>query len=168
LRSVERRRRRWTIFFGLAALVVLADQLSKLWVVGAFPRPTPIVGDLVRIVVTYNTGGIFGLFGNTAVPLALASVLVIGLIVLYQSRQGLRGHWLPTVALGLLLGGAVGNLLDRIRLGAVIDFVDMGIGDLRWYTFNVADASISTAILLLILMSVFGDRLLSRLRWRHG
>jgi len=59
------------------------------------------------------------------------------------------------VALGLLLGGALGNLLDRVRYGSVIDFVDMGIGAWRFYTYNVADAAISTAIVLLVAMALF-------------
>ncbi|MDQ3938629.1 MAG: signal peptidase II [Chloroflexota bacterium] len=154
-------RRRWSAFLALAVGVVVSDQLTKQWIdanvtVGA---PIPVVGDMVRVVKTYNTGGIFGLFGDSALPLALASLLVIGLILLYQARQGLRSHWLLTVALGLLLGGALGNLIDRLRLGAVIDFVDLGIGELRWYTFNVADAAISTAIVLLVVITLLGDRL---------
>ena len=70
------------------------------------------------------------------------------------------------MALGLLLGGAIGNFLDRVRLGAVIDWVDIGIGDLRWYTFNVADSAISIALLLLFVMAVFGDRITRRLEHR--
>ncbi|CAN5776921.1 signal peptidase II [soil metagenome] len=154
--------RRWAVFGVLAASVASADQLSKLWVVQAFPQPTEIVGDLVRIVLVRNSGGIFGLLGDSALMLATASTVVIALIVVYHAREGLRQHWLLSVALGLLLGGAVGNLIDRLRLGYVVDFVDMGIGDLRWYTFNVADAAISTSIVLLIWLALFGERLAAR------
>jgi signal peptidase II len=164
------RNRRWLTFFGLAAIVIVADQLSKLYVDANFAvaspyattgtsQPTPIIDGIVRIAKSYNTGGIFGLFGNSALVLALASTVVIGLIVLYQARQGTTGPWPLTVALGLLLGGALGNFTDRIRLGAVVDFVDMGIGDWRWYTFNVADSAISIALVILIGLSLFGDRL---------
>ena len=167
------RRRRWLAFFGLAAAVVAADQASKWWVDANFPvaspyalpggnQPTPVIDGLVRIAKSYNTGGIFGLFGDSAVILALASTVVIALIVVYHAREGTRGPVMLTVALGLLLGGAIGNFIDRIRLGAVVDFVDMGIGDWRWYTFNVADSAISVALLLLILTSLFGDRLSRR------
>lgn len=167
-------RRRWLTFGSIATTVVVADQLTKLWVdanfseasVHALPgaiQPTPIIDGLVRIAKSYNTGGIFGLFGNSAVVLALASTIVIALIVVYQAREGVRGPWPLTVALGLLLGGAIGNFVDRIRLGAVVDFVDLGIGDFRWYTFNVADSAISVALLVLIVLSVFGDRLSQRL-----
>ncbi len=168
------RRRRWLAFGGLAAVVIIADQLSKIWVDANFervsthplhgqPQPTPIIDGFVRIAKNYNEGGIFGLFGNSAIVLALASTFVIGLIVVYQWREGTRGPWLLTVALGLLLGGALGNFIDRIRYQHVIDFVDMGIGDWRWYTFNVADSAISIALLLLILLSLFGERLTRRL-----
>lgn len=159
------------IFGGLAAVVAISDQLTKNWVdssfalattgppVSGFARPTPVLGEFVRIAKGYNDGGIFGLFGDSALVLGAASLIVIALIVLYQARQGSANGPLLSVALGFLLGGAVGNLIDRIRHGHVIDFVDMGIGDLRWYTFNVADASISTAIVLLIGLSLLGDRL---------
>lgn len=60
-----------------------------------------------------------------------------------------------SIALGLLLGGAIGNLVDRLRLGYVVDFIDIGIGDLRFYTFNLADSAISLAIVLLIGAALF-------------
>ena len=170
------RRRRWLIFAILALLVIAVDQASKLWVDASFGQasihptpggvqPTPIIGDFVRIAKSYNTGGIFGLFGNSALVLALSSTVVIALIVVYQVREGVRNVVL-TIALGLLLGGAVGNFIDRVRLGWVVDFVDMGIGDARFYTFNVADSAISLALLLLILLALFGERLTARLEQR--
>src|SRR4029077_2467673 len=84
---------------------------------------------------------------------AMVSLVVVGLIVAYHARSG-RSTYL-SVTLGLLLGGALGNLIDRVRLGYVVDFVDAGIGNLRWYTFNVADAAISFAILLLLAASLW-------------
>jgi signal peptidase II len=154
--------RRWAVFLGLAAAVALADQLTKAVVVQAFPQSTQILGDLLRITIVRNTGGIFGLLGDSALVLAAASTVVIALIVLYQAREGTRQHWLLSVALGLLLGGALGNLTDRLRLGYVVDFVDAGIGGLRWYTFNVADSAISISIVLLIGLALFGERLPGR------
>ncbi len=163
------RTRRWVLFAGLALAVVITDQLSKAfvdadfrpaWTRGPTPgydAPTPVLGDNVRIAKSYNEGGIFGLFGEAAPILAIASLAVIAFIVYYQARHGWRSRLL-TVALGLLLGGALGNFIDRVRFGYVIDFVDMGVGDLRWYTFNVADASISTAIVALVTIGLLGDR----------
>jgi signal peptidase II len=144
----------WLPFFGLTATIVVLDQLAKAWLVSIL-RPgesLPVVDDLLRLVNSQNNGGLFGLLHGQAVPFAVLSLVVIGLIVLYHGRSG-RSPYL-TLTLGLLLGGAIGNLVDRVRLGYVVDFVDAGIGGLRWYTFNVADAAISFAILLLIAASL--------------
>ena len=122
-------------------------------------QPTSIIGELVRIAESYNDGGIFGIFGSSAPVLALASLAVMVMIVWYHQREGLRGHWLLTVALGLVLGGALGNFADRARIGHVIDWVDMGFGGIRWYTFNIADAAISISIVLFIGLAIFGNRL---------
>ncbi len=160
--------RRWLVFFGLALGVVVADQASKAVIdnafklastqgtIAGFGEPTQVIGDLVRIAKSYNDGGLFGLFDAAAPILALASLVVIGILVVVQARSGPRASWLTTVALGLLLGGAIGNLLDRIRFGYVIDWVDMGIGSWRFYTFNVADSAISIAIVLLLAAAIFG------------
>ena len=145
----EARRPLWAAFAGLAGVVVVADQLTKAWLV-SFLGPgqsTPLVGDLVRLVYSRNSGGLFGLLPGQATPFAIVSLIVMGLIVAYHARAG-RSPYL-TLTLGLLLGGAIGNLIDRVRLGYVLDFVDAGIGTLRWYTFNVADAGVSLAIVLL-------------------
>lgn len=156
--------RRWTLFVIIAATVVAADQLTKAWVVANVPlgRSVEVVGDLLRLTIVHNSGGIFGLFGESATLLALASTGVIALIVFYQASEGTRHHWLLSGALGLLLGGALGNLIDRLRIGYVVDFVDAGIGSTRWYTFNVADSAISVALVMLIGLSLFGDRLAGR------
>jgi signal peptidase II len=151
---VTRGRPRWLLFATLAIGVLVTDQLTKAWVAANVPagRPVRVIDDFVRLVISHNTGGLFGMFRDLAPVFALASVGVIGLIVLYHARSG--RSLVLTTALGLLLGGALGNLFDRVRLGYVLDFVDAGIGDLRWYTFNVADASISTALLLLVLLAL--------------
>lgn len=140
----------WPVFLGLAATVIIADQLTKAWLVSVLvpSESMPVVGDYLRLVHSQNNGALFGLFRESAILFGLASIVVIGLIVAYHARSG-RSRYM-SVALGLLLGGAIGNLIDRLRLGYVVDFVDAGIGTFRWYTFNVADAAISFAILFLI------------------
>jgi len=145
-------RARWPIFLGLAALVVVADQLAKAWLVSMLPVPgdrLSVIGDYARLVHSQNSGALFGLFKDQALLFGIVSIGVVGLIVWYHGSSG--RNTLLSVALGLLLGGALGNLTDRLRLGYVVDFVDLGIGDLRFYTFNVADMAISGAVLLLIL-----------------
>lgn len=148
-------RSRLALFTGLAIGIAVVDQLLKAWIVANFEvnRVVPIWGEFARIAVTHNTGAIFGMFRDQAPIFALFSLGVIGLIVWYESRVG--GSLLATLALGLLLGGALGNLADRLRLGYVVDFVDLGIGTWRWYTFNVADMAISASIVLLLLMAIW-------------
>lgn len=150
----------WLAFLALAGGIVVADQLTKQWVVAtvSYGSVMPILGDYVRIWTVHNTGAIFGLFGNQAVLFAALSIGVVALIVWFHGRSMLTNGWFATLALGLLLGGAVGNLIDRVRLGYVIDFMDMGVGDLRFYTYNVADAAISASLVLLILMAFWPSR----------
>ena len=145
---------RLALFAGLALTVAVLDQLVKAWIVANFQvdRIVPILGEYVRIALSHNTGALFGLFRDQAPIFALFSLGVIALIVWYEWRAG--ASLLVTLALGFLLGGALGNLTDRLRLGYVVDFVDIGIGTFRWYTFNVADASISLSVLLLLLLAI--------------
>ena len=147
-------RRRWAPFVGLAATVVVADQAAKAVVTGALApgESVDIVGDLVRIVFGQNSGALFGLFKDNAAMFGIVSLVVIGLIVVYHARSA--GSLYLTVTLGLLLGGAIGNMVDRLRLGYVVDFVDVGLGTMRFYTFNVADSAISLAILLLFVAAL--------------
>jgi signal peptidase II len=172
-----RARRRWTLFLGLAMAVVVLDQASKLWVDGSFAvasrgipagqpgGPTEMLGTFVRIAKTYNDGAIFGTFEAIAPFMAVLSLLVIVGITWYEWRHGAGGGPLVTAGLGLLLGGAVGNLIDRVRIGHVIDFVDMGVGDARWYAWNIADAAVFVGILCLFAAALLGDR---AVRGRHG
>jgi signal peptidase II len=145
----------WLTFIGLAASIVAADQLTKAWLVSflAPGQSVDVIGDLVRLVHSQNSGGLFGLLNGQAVPFGLVSLVVVGLIVLYHART--PPNLYVSITLGLLLGGALGNLIDRLRIGYVVDFVDAGIGSLRWYTFNVADTAISFAIVLLLAASLW-------------
>jgi signal peptidase II len=143
----------WPVFLGLAAAVVVADQLTKAWISATLaPKESmSLIGDTLRLVHGQNNGALFGLFRDNAALFGVISIAVVGLIVAYHGRSG-RSPYL-SVALGLLLGGAIGNMIDRLRIGYVVDFVDVGIGNLRFYTFNVADSAISCAILLLIVLA---------------
>jgi hypothetical protein len=103
------RRPLWTAFAGLAAAVVVLDQLAKAWLVSflAPGQSTPVIDDLLRLVHSQNTGGLFGLLKGQAAPFAALSLIVMALIVGYHARSG-RSPYL-TVTLGLLLGGAIGS-----------------------------------------------------------
>jgi len=164
------RRRRWALFGGLAGAVVVLDQVTKAWVDGSFALasrgipagepggPSEVVGDLVRIAKTYNDGAIFGFLETSAMLMAALSVLVIVGITWYEWRRAAGLGPLVTIGLGLLLGGAIGNLIDRVAHGYVIDFVDMGIGGSRWYAWNVADAAVFLGIVTLFAAALLGDR----------
>jgi len=150
VRGETRRTAHWFVFFGLALAVLVLDQLTKAWLTS---RLSPgefmtVLGDYVRLVYSQNSGALFGLFRDNALLFGIVSLFVIGLIVVYHRQVGSSVYL--SIALGLLLGGALGNVTDRLRLGYVVDFVDIGIGGFRWYTFNVADAAISVAIVMLI------------------
>jgi signal peptidase II len=147
---------RGLLFLGLAVLVVLLDQSTKrlaedrLERTGVRSVPLPIVGDFLRFTYVENRGAAFGLLQDQTAFFVLVGVIVIGVIAAsyrYLPRSGFRLH----LALGLQLGGAVGNLIDRIRQGYVVDFVDFGYHSNWWPVFNVADSAIVIGVALLAL-----------------
>jgi signal peptidase II len=146
------------LFWPLAAAIVLADCASKRVVEGAIdPGSTKqILGDFVRFTLGYNTGIAFGLsFGDSARPLLIlfTIVAVAGIIWIYRSTE--VRHKVQITALALIMGGAIGNLLDRFQSSAgVVDFIDVGVGTTRFWTFNVADSAITIGAILLILSSM--------------
>ncbi len=133
--------------------MAVSDQLLKGWVVANFKLNTPVevVGDWFRIDLTHNPGGLFGILQGSAPIFAVVTVVVVGVLVALEIGSGWRS-WLVTLTLGLLLGGAIGNFIDRIQLGYVVDFADIGIGSWRFYIFNVADAAVTISILLMIVI----------------
>ena len=139
------------VFFLTALLVVAADQLSKIWIRSnlAIGESLPEAG-LFRLTQVRNTGAAFGLFPDQSFPLtivALIGVVVILLFTLLFSRQfPFFGDRLGKLALGLILGGTVGNLIDRLHLGYVTDFIDIGI----WPAFNVADSAVVIGVILVV------------------
>ncbi|HXZ00446.1 MAG TPA: signal peptidase II [Stellaceae bacterium] len=148
----------------VAAVVALADQLAKAWILTLFSdRPPgsvlPVAGFL-NLALTWNRGMSFGLFNNTAalntiIFTVLAAVIVAGLLVwLRRARETL-----VALAIGLVIGGAVGNVIDRLWRGAVVDFLDFHLGQWHFYVFNLADAAISVGVGLMLL-----DSLLARTR----
>ena len=146
---------RWVLFAAIAIAVVVVDQAAKGWIIANMDpgESMTILGEWLRFVHGQNSGILFGLLPQSAPIFAIVSLGVTALIVVYHRKAG-RGI-LVTIALGLLLGGAIGNLLDRLNHGYVVDFVDMGIGTWRFYTYNLADACITTSILMLLAMAVF-------------
>lgn len=134
-----------------AAGVLLADQASKAAVAAnlALGERVPVIGDLVVLWHVRNEGAAFSLFQGGQIFFLIVTVLAFAMLIYFQRAFRGRGVALYVV-LGLILGGTLGNLVDRIRLGYVTDFISVGIGDLRWPTWNVADASIVVGILALV------------------
>ena len=145
----------------LAILVLFLDQVSKLaileWVVP--PAAGIAVTGFLAIVLVWNRGMSFGLFnvGDPLVPWilgAIAVAVVIGLVWWLA-----RAHrWLVIAGLGLVLGGAVGNLVDRLLYGAVVDFVLLHAGRWQWPAFNLADSAITLGVIALLWDSLFGGQ----------
>lgn len=146
----------------IAALVVVADQISKSWVLGLFAgrasRILPVT-PFFNMVLTWNTGMSFGLFNDNAAVNALiftviAAVIVVGLVVwLRRTREPLL-----SAAIGLVIGGAVGNVIDRLLRGAVVDFLDFHVAQWHWFAFNLADAAICVGVGLMVIDSLLGRR----------
>jgi signal peptidase II len=141
----------------LIALVVIADQITKLLVVLelGLHESLPVLRGLLDLTHVRNTGAAFG-FLNTAdfpgKPVVIAVVAFGALVgVSLYARQLPAAHWLARLGLALILGGAAGNLVDRVRQGYVVDFVDVYWGDWHFWAFNVADAAISVGVGIIIL-----------------
>ena len=142
------------VLLQLAVLVFLCDQFTKFLVREflQFRFSFPQEG-FFRLTHTHNTGSAFGLFQGQNLPLIFASLVGIAVLVLIFNSQPRQGPLLR-LSIGLQLGGAAGNLLDRFLLGHVTDFIDVG----AWPVFNVADASIVTGLVLLGWLFLVQDR----------
>jgi signal peptidase II len=139
-----------------ALLILIADQVTKALVVANLDvgQQVPVVGDLVMIWHVQNRGAAFSLFQGALPLMYLVTVLALGMLVYFYRAFADRGLWLQ-VLLGVILGGVIGNFVDRVRLGYVTDWLSMGIGDLRWPTYNVADASMFCGIGALVIYLTF-------------
>jgi signal peptidase II len=138
----------------LAVAVVVVDQVSKWVVSGALRRgeSVEVVGDTVRLTFVQNPGGAFGLFRDAGGAFTLLSVIAVAVLVWALWRMPSRTG--PArLSLGVILGGAIGNLVDRLRFEGVVDFIDVGVGELRWPVFNVADAAVVVGVGLFLVFS---------------
>lgn len=139
--------RAWALAAALCGLVVAADQAAKA-AIEAHLVPGEYIGVLgpLELTLSHNSGVAFGLAGGAGLKLILVTALALGVVgYLFARDPGRSGMW---VATGLVGGGALGNLIDRIRAGAVTDFIAVG----SWPPFNLADVSITLGVLLLVLI----------------
>ena len=143
----------------IALVLIAADRASKMLVDGMdLALPHQLIGSFLQIIRGENRGGLFGLLQGSAPLLALLSIGVIVALVIFHERERLPRVTPLTVGVGLLIGGAIGNLIDRLAFGYVLDFIDVGVGGLRFWTFNIADAGISFGIVILLVDTLWRSR----------
>jgi signal peptidase II len=145
----------------VAGLVVIIDQISKVIIFEMLPLygTFSVIPGFFNITHIHNPGGAFGfLAGHSAVwrqfVFLFISALAIGLIIYYYHKTP-KNYLFLSCGFALILGGAIGNMIDRVRLGVVIDFLDFYIGNLHWPAFNVADSAISIGITIFIYHLIF-------------
>ena len=144
----------------LAVLVVIADQLTKLWILNSFKlhEQKVIIPGLFNLVHITNTGAAFGFLAGDKTSIRMVffvGVAVTALVIMAFAYPHLKNQGRIFVyAVGLIAGGAIGNLIDRLRFEAVIDFLDFYVGTYHWPAFNVADSCISTGVGLFLLGTI--------------
>lgn len=146
-------RRAWLRAGGLAAVVLICDQVTKTIAEEriAIGEQIELLGPL-ELTLTHNTGVAFGLAGGAGAPLVFVTLIALGAVVYLFSRNPAR-PWM-WLAIGLLAGGALGNLVDRVRLGKVTDFIDLP----PWPPFNLADVGITVGVVLLVILYLLDSR----------
>jgi signal peptidase II len=151
---------RW-IGVGLAVLVLIVDQVTKWWVINEVMNPPRVipVTPFFNLVMGWNRGISFGLmnresaFNAWVLPLVAVVIVVILSVWLWRNERTI-----VAIAIGLVIGGALGNVVDRLRYGAVADFLDFHAAGIHWPAFNVADTSITVGAAILVLESLFARR----------
>ncbi|MFI5230907.1 MAG: signal peptidase II [Gemmatimonadales bacterium] len=145
------------LFFGLAASVVLVDAFTKIMAVDRLMParlPRAVIGETLRLTLVFNPGAAFGLHLGPWSRWIFTALTVGALVLLWELYRTTRpGDTVRTLALSLVCGGALGNLVDRLRSArGVVDFIDVGVGTLRWPTFNVADMAVTCGAVLLAIV----------------
>lgn len=152
------------ILLGIAMLVLALDQTTKFVVLHELRlnESVPLFQDMVYLTYKQNPGTAFGFMSTmepvVRIPFFVAvSLAAFAIVYTYQHFLPPEKH-LPRVGLGLVLGGALGNLLDRLLYGRVIDFIDFRWEDFQWYVFNVADSCVLVGLLILLMVFLSGQR----------
>lgn len=156
----------------IAIATIILDQATKTAVAGniGICERVPVLNPILRLTHIRNSGAVFGIMRGAGSYFTIFSIIAAAIlvVVLYFTRHASR---LVKVSLGLVLGGAVGNLIDRLRYGSVVDFIDVGATEtVRWPCFNVADAAITVGVILLVVNSLgrTGHRALEHPPMGHG
>ena len=152
---------KYRLFLLLSVGVLVLDQLSKVAISSTFKlyEVQPIIHGLINLTHIHNTGAVFGLLAGKASLMRKLFFLAVSLlamgVVLWMVLRLSQGQKVELVALSLIFGGALGNIVDRIRLGEVIDFIDVYYRSYHWPAFNVADSAITIGVILLLFRLVF-------------
>ncbi|GJM45373.1 MAG: lipoprotein signal peptidase [Gemmatimonadota bacterium] len=137
------------VFYLVTSLILVLDQLTKKWIVDSMFRgeSREVLGSFFRLTYVHNDGAAFGLDLGGRWSFIVVTILVVAFILFYYTRseRTITARW----ALALILGGALGNLADRIRIGEVVDFLHLSLGGLSWPIFNIADIGVSVGVALL-------------------
>jgi len=155
---------RWSqlLFLGAIALVLIVDQLTKAWVIARLPlyEPTDLwqwLTPILSFTFVKNTGVAFGLLQGLGRAFALLPVLVAAAIVVYRRSLPVGDLWVH-LSLGFVVGGALGNVIDRLLRGYVVDFLDVNFRPLQtWPVFNVADSAVVVGVAILLLDTFLAD-----------
>lgn len=156
LRSLFLEPRRYRLLALTVVVIVVLDQITKAWIMStmALHQSIQVISGLFHLTYIRNPGAAFGLFADSGNGLRILFFVTVSigailfLVALYSTIQ--EKFFLGRLAVCLVLGGAVGNLIDRVRFGEVVDFLDFFIGSSHWPAFNVADSCISTGVVLLL------------------
>jgi len=147
--------------FAIASLVVIFDQITKFIILGnlAMYETICVIPNFFNIVHVHNTGGAFGIFADSNIILRkilflfIASVATVFVFYLYNKVP--IGYKYLSLGFALVFGGAIGNIIDRVRMGEVVDFLDFYIGSYHWPAFNIADSAISIGITIFVIHVIF-------------
>ena len=143
--------------YGLIVVIVALDQWSKWAIKTSFNlyQSKPVIQDLLHFTYVTNDGMAFGLsFPGGRHILLIMTILLTGFIIGFLWKEK-NGHPFIKYGLALILSGAIGNLIDRLLYGKVVDFLDLMIGDFHWYIFNIADSSVTIGMILFIIHSIY-------------
>lgn len=151
-------------FLAIVAAVVTCDQLTKLWILRSFSlyESLEIIPGFFSLTYLTNKGAAFGFLAGQTGAWRHYLFLILGavaLVVIFIAWSRLHhGHLLYSISLPLIGGGALGNLIDRVRVGSVVDFLDVSVGGHHWPAFNVADSAITIGVVLFFIANILEEK----------
>ncbi len=164
-KSLLAKRRRLIFYLAITLIIALTDIVSKLIIQATFSlnESRPVLDGFFKLTYILNYGGVFGSRLGSNIFYLLSAIAVVILVIFFLIREFGKNKYID-LSLFIVLGGAIGNLFDRIRMGAVVDFLDfdfmkirlLGYNFDRWPTFNIADAAVTVGMILLVITVLFG------------